>query len=138
MHLCRHQFPVWEAYGKHQWRFFPSPLDDDGRASAGLSGSPTPKKPRRSGARVLADFGLELIVTGHPAAAISVADTMLSSTSTWSHNRRYYRWRDHDRSVGITPAIKAAMETKAASARDLNDQTVMSLIASNRHGLSGN
>ena len=83
----------------------------------------------------LVDFMIEL-VTNHPAAAISAADTMVSSTSTWSHNRRYHRWRDHE--VGITPAIKAAMETKAASARDLNDQTVLSLIAPNRHGLSGN
>ena len=56
-------------------------------------------------------------------------------------------WCDYDRrstivdtavvAVTATSTIGAAMETDAATASDWNDQTVLSLIAPKRHGLSG-
>ncbi len=103
--------------------------------------------------RVLTDC-LEL-VAGHPAAVRSADPMLPSATHTdkalaqperreerRSSPGRYSKLRrDHDRTtvvaVGATSTIRAAMETDAATASDWNDQTVLSLIAPKRHGLSG-
>jgi hypothetical protein len=64
-----------------------------------------------------------------------------SASAWWSHN---YSGRNYDRgapvatavvAVGTASAVGSAMEANAASASDWNDQTVLSLITPQRHGL---
>ena len=81
----------------------------------------------------------------NPPASISVAN---STAGRRYHERRGYHhaWRYHSAAVvraavvtiATAAAIRSSMKAKAASASDLNDQTVLNLIARKRHGLSGN
>ena len=80
------------------------------------------------------------LVADHPAVLIWAADLMRPSTSAWSYRSHDYRGAPIATAivaVAATSAIRTTMKADAASASDLNDQTVLRLIAK-RHGFGGN
>jgi hypothetical protein len=94
----------------------------------------------------LAGLTVELIAD-HPAISIWATDSVLPSASARSYRSNNYARHNYGWGAPVAAAVVAvatasavgsAMEANAASASDWNDQTVLSLIASNRHGLSGN
>ena len=95
--------------------------------------------PAEAGLEGLADLMVEL-VADHPAVPIWAADLMRTSASAWSYRSHDYRGAPIATAivaVGATSAIRTTMKADATSASDLNDQTVLRLIAK-RHGFGGN
>ena len=93
------------------------------------------------------DLMVEL-VADHPAVPIWAADLMRPSATAWSY-RSYNYGSGHNNgrgapvataviAVGTASAVGSAMEANAASASDWNDQTALSLITPQRHGLCRN
>jgi len=85
-------------------------------------------------------------IADQSAAPIWAANFMCPSASARSYDgRRNHDWGDHRGApvaafvpaVSTASAIWAAMEANTASASDLNDQTVLSLNAPNRHRWGG-
>jgi hypothetical protein len=84
------------------------------------------------------------LVADHPAVPIWAADLMRPSATAWSWSYNYRSGHNDGRgapvataipAVGTASAVGSAMEANAASASDGNDQTVLSLITPQRHGL---